>query len=165
MKRISTLVLLNAFLLLPSFGSGQAQAPMVVVSAEPSAESAYRLRFSMRSNGARPVNAYVSDLPWGNVSSLTLIALVVGGSHISREGPLDDPDTATTQLAAGATLTGEVDLATALPGLERLAAKQEVVVFWSYRFSTVSGQRDVRTGGGCSFFAGFSRCWNEGPPK
>jgi hypothetical protein len=141
--------------------AGRAEAPRVVVLAELGKDSPYALRFSVQSLGQEPVRLYTSDLPWGNVSSTVLVAVTVGGQRLAREAPIDDPDVATTQLQPGDTVTGVVDLRKAFPRLADLAATEEVLVFWSYRLTTTSGERTARTGGGCAFYKSSGQCWND----
>lgn len=46
------------------------------------------------------------------------------------------------------------------PRLAELAATEEVLIRWSYRLVTMSGERSARTGGGCSFSQSTVHCWN-----
>jgi hypothetical protein len=152
---VATLVLVSQ---LPM--SSQTQAPRIIVVGELANNAPYALRLTVRSLGQERVRLYTSDLPWGNFSSIVLVGVTASGQRLVREGPLDDPDTATTDLHPGESVTGVIDLKGAFPRLADVAATEEVLILWSYRLVTMSGERSARTGGGCSLSESTVQCWN-----
>jgi hypothetical protein len=93
------------------------------------------LSLSLDYEGAKPKAIYVSDLPWGKVDSMSLIAVRADGTEevLRHIPPLDLPVPTPLILQRGHPLNGRVNLATHFPDLSKALEEGPVLVMWSYR--------------------------------
>ena len=152
-----TLVLVMALL---SVQSAATQVNPVEVSAEPAGGTTFALAFTLTSRTPKQLRVYESDLPWGNYSALRIFAVGQDGTVLTREGPIDDPTTRETIVAPGRSVRGVVPVEAQFRGLSAHAARMEVTIYWSYRFSAIGSSDSFVVGGGCVLRGSTIRCWN-----
>lgn len=113
------------------------------------------LKVTITSRTTVPIEIYRSDLPWGSVSSLLLVAATGDriGAPLDRQNAIDDPSPSRVVLKPGEVLTGNVDLTDQFPALPDTLKGREVILFWSYRPRLADGSLLPRHGGWLVFEA------------
>ena len=94
------------------------------------------LRVQVRSAAATRITFDKWLLPWGNVHSMILIAVLPNGLELEELQPIDDPTSETISLATNESVSGVIPLARLFKGLEEALKKSDVHLFWAYRAPT-----------------------------
>lgn len=106
------------------------------------------LTMTLQSSKTREVEAFESELPWGNHYSVILEAVLTrNGVALEKYFPIDDPGDSVLRIAPGSTVNGEINLKHRFVNAEDVLGRQEVVLFWSYQFREKEGDALQRTGG------------------
>jgi len=90
-----------------------------------------------------------AKVPWKYSYSLILAAegTQTLSAEIDKRYPIEDAVSGTVTLAPGESISGLVSLNNRFRSLSEAAAKQDVIVFWSYQAATVDGVKAERCGG------------------
>jgi hypothetical protein len=92
---------------------------------------------------------FESDLPWGNVRSLSMVAMEANdsGMVLRQLPPLDLPVPTLLHIAPSQTLQGRVTLSNYFPDIASVNATTAVLVMWSYRLRLLNNEaQDLQFG-------------------
>jgi len=113
-------------------GRGEQQTSAVIV--ELSGQKPLTLRITVHSKAAAQVTLYSYKLPWGSRNSMILMPVnsdreCVGNKYFA----IDDPSTERVTIGPNGTLSGELDLKTVLPDIQKSLKESDVHLFWAYQ--------------------------------
>lgn len=114
-----------------SSGGSEKNSPDIHV--ELADASTLSLKVTLRSRSETPVTLYKNLLPWGNVGSLLLTAITPDGQCVQRNVPIDDPGLEKVTLTSNQWVSGTIDLRFYFMGLDTVAKKSDVHLFWAYQ--------------------------------
>ncbi len=108
-----------------------------------------RLEVSLTNRTRGALSLYEHGLPWRDSTSMVVIAARTDavGTVLEQTLPIDDPGPATITIEPGQVLTGNIALCERFPGFLDAIRERDIIVFWSYQLTTVSGSSLPRTGG------------------
>ena len=91
------------------------------------------LHVKLHNESDRPLTLNVSELPWGNSESMTVVITTPSGRRALNESPvIDDAVIGNTTIPANGVLAGDIDISGRFPELERELRSGPLYVFWSY---------------------------------
>lgn len=123
---------IGMFLLAASVG-GSETAPSGI-HVELDNQKSLSLRVTIWSHAEQRVTFNEYRLPWGNRNSMIFVPVNTDGQCISeRLLPVDDPGFQKVSLDPNESITGNIDLRTFVPELEKALKKSDVHLFWAYK--------------------------------
>lgn len=121
----------------------------------------WHLAMSILNATTQPVTMHRDCVPWEIPDTGLFHAYELRkGEELRREWTMRNPGTATNRIEPGETYEGESDLTALFPDLEKALRRDDVVIFWSYRFRTIQPFERVETHAGVCF---LSRSGREEP--
>jgi hypothetical protein len=133
------------------FAASAAEAQQAVGEVKVSATVTddYFMSFTMTWTGKEPLRIYRSDLPWGRIYSTLVVPVTLDNKPMLRGSlPIDDSGVGSTVVQPGVPVQGRFDLLMLYPDLKYVAAKEEVIVFWSYQAKGVDPAPKIARVGG-----------------
>lgn len=107
-------------------------------------EPTLSIRLTNRSR--RIVTIYRSELPWRNQHSMLLVGAALESNRLFQTLPLiDDPGPEEVAIGPDQTLEGQINLSRRFSDFR--IADAGVMLFWSYQFRTIDGERSERKSG------------------
>ena len=123
----------------------------------------YALDVSVSNIGAETLAVSHHLLPWRSPLYLTMVAVVGStGEMMSPMYQIGDPPAARATIAPRQTLSGKVWLNSHFAELEKKLRSSEVIIFWTFRISSVGNQYSERFAG--AVVLPLSRTPEQGKP-
>ena len=122
----------------------------MVVSLKQSLSTNLVLKIRLQNTLPHEIETYLARLPWENRDSMYLILVkesVIPEPPLKTRLVIDDPSPGRVILGPSQVLEGEVDLSVRFPELYEILKKQNVMLFWSYRFEPIRKHPLERMGG------------------
>ena len=105
------------------------------------------LLMQVRNNSTAEILVPEAQLPWGDDSSLLLVAIDRDRKQIAEAIAVDDPVATMVRIPVGGTVPGCVQLPRRFRGLNATLERGDVHLFWSYELRTRSRSYDRVYGG------------------
>jgi len=149
-RRLALLGFPIGYLAISSAVLAQQSIP-IKVQVEPSTGSKLQVRLTNASSTG--IRLYSSDLPWATRGSMIVAAvkLTGAGETLADALAIYDPPPGEVTIAAGQTMTGEIDLAMRFQQSWKKALGKPLLVFWSYQLQSVDGRASNRINGSLEF--------------
>lgn len=147
-----------ALLLLLSVSAAESASPPVreccvdiAMTVERAASSGVSTHLAVHLTNKSPatVTTYSASLPWGNRHSIILAAIRESRPNepLTMTVPIDDPGPGTVDIKPSQTVQGDIDLDYFFADLPKVLKSDSVIVFWTYKLSTLDRRESQRVGG------------------
>jgi hypothetical protein len=125
---------------------------LITVRVEPGSAPASvdHLRIAFKNVSSKTLKMFRSNLPWGIISSMIVVAVRQKGRGEAVEKavpPIDDQGGDTVDIRPGQTLNGEINLEYFIKSLDQERTNGDLLLFWSYEPRFIDGPTVPRISG------------------
>ena len=119
-------------LFLAAAGSGRSETDYNAIQVQLSDKKPLWLHVTLRSFSASRITLNTLHLPWATRYSMVLVPVKPDGQCLAKYYPVEDLPVRRVSLEPHGSLSGDIDLQRALPGLEEAFKKSDIHLFWAY---------------------------------